>query len=468
MDGRTLRLGDGVLIETDDPVGLAAGLRALPERQGFARATDLIRPVDAVPGDGTLLVRGGGPLPDVLPHRPVEGREHVVPVVYDGEDLSAFGMSSDEVIARHAAGAYRVAYLGFSPGFAYLDGLDPALHLPRLDSPRPSVPALSVAVAGARTCIYPTSSPGGWRLLGRAVGITPFRVDADPPALFAPGDTVRFIAVRDRVATPATTPTPAVVTDGVRVLDGGAQTIVVHHPRTGYAHLGVPWSGSLDPRCWYRANQLVGNDFATPALEAAFRGPQLALGDRKAAIVWPGGEVVVDTGDLRKLPAWRCWIAIEGGIDVPLVLGSCTADLLGGLGPPPLRAGDVLAIGGQTHVRFVLFDSVPAAPDELVLSLEPGPDAHLLERAFGTWTVDPRSDRSALRLSGDATPHAEPTRTVGLVPGAVQLPPDGKPVVFLAGHPTTGGYPLVGWVRDPGALFNAAQLRPGRGLTLTS
>jgi allophanate hydrolase subunit 2 len=71
-------------------------------------------------------------------------------------------------------------------------------------------------------------------------------------------------------------------------------------------------------------------------------------------------------------------------------------------------------------------------------------------------------------LHGDAHPHAAPTRTVGLVPGAVQLPPDGRPVVFLAGHPTTGGYPLVGWVRDPAALWDAAQVRPGRTLRLTA
>ncbi|HVU74126.1 MAG TPA: carboxyltransferase domain-containing protein [Mycobacteriales bacterium] len=461
MDGRTLRLGDSRLIETDDPVGLAAGLRALTRS----------RPVDAVPGDGTLLVRGGGPLPDELPHVAVPGHEHVVPVVYDGADLESFGLPADEVVARHTAVPYRVAFLGFSPGFAYLDGLDPALHLPRLDAPRPSVPALSVAVAGARTCIYPTASPGGWRLLGRAVGITPFRPDADPPALFAPGDTVRFVAVRDRVETTATRPARPPVRDGVRVLDGGPQTVVVARPRVGYAHLGVPWSGALDPRCWHRANLLVGNEGEVPALEAVFRGPHLDLGGRRAAIVWPGGERVVTDGDLRRLPAWRCWIGLEGGIRVDPVLGSATSDTLGGLGPPPLRPGDGLPVRGEDGQRsdkaaFTATHPVEAPAAELVLALEPGPDAHLLERACGTWTVDPRSDRTALRLAGDASPHDAPTRTVGLVPGAVQLPPGGQPVVFLAGHPTTGGYPLVGWVRDHRALFEAAQLRPGRTVTL--
>ncbi|WP_433517051.1 5-oxoprolinase subunit B family protein [Nonomuraea sp. CA-143628] len=119
----------------------------------------------------------------------------VIPVVYDGEDLDSVaelaGMSVDDVIARHTGRELVVGWLGFAPGFAYLTGLDPALHLPRLATPRTSVPAGSVAIAGPYSAIYPTASPGGWRLLGRTTTRI-WDVDAEPPSLFRPGTRVRF------------------------------------------------------------------------------------------------------------------------------------------------------------------------------------------------------------------------------------------------------------------------------------
>lgn len=119
----------------------------------------------------------------------------VIPVVYDGEDLDSVaelaGMSVDDVIARHTGRELVVGWLGFAPGFAYLTGLDPALHLPRLATPRTSVPAGSVAIAGPYSAIYPTASPGGWRLLGRTTARI-WDVDAEPPSLFRPGTRVRF------------------------------------------------------------------------------------------------------------------------------------------------------------------------------------------------------------------------------------------------------------------------------------
>jgi len=126
------------------------------------------------------------------------GRLIDVPVRYDGADLDAVATHANfptsEVIARHAAAQYRVAMLGFAPGFPYLLGLDPALHMPRRAQPRLRVPAGSVAIGGAQTGIYPRELPGGWQLIGR----TPLRlfdVQADPPALLAPGDRVRFRAI---------------------------------------------------------------------------------------------------------------------------------------------------------------------------------------------------------------------------------------------------------------------------------
>jgi 5-oxoprolinase (ATP-hydrolysing) subunit B len=131
----------------------------------------------------------GTPSPNVLE----------IPVVYDGEDLDAVaaacGMSVGEVAHRHSAPVYTAAFCGFSPGFAYLIGGDPALRLPRRADPRTRVPAGSVAIAGEFSAVYPSASPGGWHLLGDT-SLAVWDVERDPPALIAPGSSVRFRPAR--------------------------------------------------------------------------------------------------------------------------------------------------------------------------------------------------------------------------------------------------------------------------------
>jgi len=124
-----------------------------------------------------------------------------IPVCYGGEygpDLDAVAahcrMTADEVVARHQAGDYRVAMIGFAPGFAYLLGLDAALHMPRRASPRLRIPAGSVAIGGAQTGIYPSELPAGWQIIGRTP-LSLFDAGRDPPCLLAPGDQVRFEAI---------------------------------------------------------------------------------------------------------------------------------------------------------------------------------------------------------------------------------------------------------------------------------
>lgn len=123
------------------------------------------------------------------------GRDHIVPVHYDGADLGEVarltGLSRDEVVRRHTEPWYHVYLLGFAPGFAYLGDLDPALVLARRGSPRKRVPAGSVAIAGEQTAIYPLDTPGGWHLIGRT-DLVLFDPGATPPALLQPGDRVRF------------------------------------------------------------------------------------------------------------------------------------------------------------------------------------------------------------------------------------------------------------------------------------
>jgi KipI family sensor histidine kinase inhibitor len=191
-------VGDAaLLIETEQPHRLNAAVRSLDR-------PDI---VDVVPGARTLLVtaspgtdlgRLGALIGDLtLPETRATGGEPMrVPVAYDGEDLdevaSMTGLTREEVVSRHTAGSYVVAYLGFSPGFGYLAGLDESLHVPRRDSPRTSVPAGSVAIAGPYGAVYPSPSPGGWRLLGHTT-LRMWDPDREPPSLLQPGTQVRFV-----------------------------------------------------------------------------------------------------------------------------------------------------------------------------------------------------------------------------------------------------------------------------------
>jgi len=181
------------LIELSDNDTARAVARVLAGRAGI---------VDVVPGHRTVLVTWEGerpPLDDVAP-APVgaTGRSAELAVTYDGVDLDDVaglaGLSREEVVARHTAASYVVAFLGFVPGFAYLLGGDERLRVPRLDTPRERVPAGSVALAGRYSGVYPRATPGGWRLLGRTDALL-FDADREPPALLAPGDRVRFVAV---------------------------------------------------------------------------------------------------------------------------------------------------------------------------------------------------------------------------------------------------------------------------------
>lgn len=136
------------------------------------------------------------PATTAAPVRPEpDGATAVIPVTYDGPDLDEVagetGLTSAEVIRRHTAPVYTVAFCGFSPGFAYLTGLDPVLVVPRHAEPRTRVPAGSVAVSGQYTSVYPRISPGGWRLLGRTTAVM-WDLAREQPALLTPGTKVRF------------------------------------------------------------------------------------------------------------------------------------------------------------------------------------------------------------------------------------------------------------------------------------
>lgn len=438
-----------------------------------------------------------------------DGRTVEIPVVYGGEhgpDLDAaareLGMSTETLVERHAAGDYTVAMIGFAPGFPYLSGLDPALALPRLATPRTRVPAGSVAIGGAQTGIYPRESPGGWRILGR----TPRRLfdpRRDPPALLAPGDRVRLRpaaagtveseapdeAASEAAATPATT---------LEVLAPGLLTTIQDPGRNGWRHLGVGCAGALDRGAAALANAMAGNPADAAVLEISLQGPALRL-PRPLRIAICGGAVDArfEDADGRRyaipgqrpvdLPAgilhvaavldgMRAWLAVAGGIDVPMVLGSRSTDLRGGFGGMhgrQLRRGDRLPLGPAPQLH-----EVPPQPDspgvpgwwiEPWADVRPGtpirfiPSNHPAARDLSgrDWQVDPRSNRQGLRLAG--APLAQPGGdgvSAAVAPGTVQLPPDGQPIVLLADAQTTGGYPRLGHVASAD-LPRLAQARPG-------
>lgn len=277
----------------------------------------------------------------------------------------------------------------------------------------------------------------------------------------------------------------------VTVLRTGPQALVQDLGRPGYAHLGVPPSGALDAGALRLANRLVGNPETAAGLELllgglalraqaactiAVTGPAVRLdvdghaADSHAAVyLWPGAVLRVEA----PLSGLRCWVALSGGVDVTPVLGSRATDLLAGLGPEPLRDGDELPLGPPAGVPAgvdVLAPTAVADPLTVPVLLGPREDwiddaAHRL--AVTGWTVGQSSNRVGLRLDGeplrrriDAELPSEP-----IVTGAVQVPGSGLPVVFLADHPVTGGYPVVAVVA-PDALPALAQARPGSTIRL--
>jgi biotin-dependent carboxylase-like uncharacterized protein len=277
----------------------------------------------------------------------------------------------------------------------------------------------------------------------------------------------------------------------LRVVEAGPALLVEDLGRPGWAHLGVPRSGALDPEALALANRLVGNPVETAGLEVLLGGCALeALSSVRLALTgapmplrvagrdvgW-GEPVSVQAGELVEIgPApsgLRGWLALAGGIQVPEVLGSRSTDTLSGLGPPPVAGGDELLVGDAPATYVAEARAVPAAQDDggTVLALRWGPrhgwftDEALGRLMSSVYEVSPDSDRVGLRLTAGAAGRLERSvddelASEGIVLGAVQVPSDGQPLIFLADHPVTGGYPVVGVV-DRHDVARCAQLRPG-------
>lgn len=473
-------------------------------------------------------------------------RTFEVPVTYGaGADAATLterlGLAWPDIAGLHAAGKYTVAYVGFTPGFPYLHGLDPRLRTPRRVRPRPDVPAGAVAMAGAQAGIYPDAGPGGWWVLG-TTSFPLFMPDRPEPTVLRAGDEVRFVPqargggdppladaqARDQASTatraydrvprgvptvgsrgdPAEHPAAESPTEPlVTVLEVWPESASLQgRPRVGVGRHGLAEAGALDQRLLLALHLAVGApldgasiEFPVPhaalraeastvaafggAATASLRGEELTPG---APFEWRAGDVLA----LRPAPAGprqRAGVpvlSVAGGLAPlgghaghPLLAAGGSTDVRGRVGGFGrwLRAGDVLA-GGPTRggppVRRAAGAALGHYPRELGLRLYPGAHAgaagfaHLMSRTFVVSErsrmgvrLEPRSERDTRGVPVTGT---ETSR--GMPLGAVQLPPDGRPLVLLADRGRTGGYPVVGVVARVD-LAGLAQARAGTVVT---
>ncbi len=397
------------------------------------------------------------------------GATHTIGVVYDGEDLAsvaaAIGQSAQDVVALHSGAEYRVAMLGFLPGFAYLRGLPPELRLPRR-APRPRVPANSVAIAAEYGGVYPFASPGGWHLLGRAANFQAFGASG---AALAIGDVVRFVAIAadEASASPPQAPreAPSETAFGrphLEVTRAAAIALPVDGGRPGRMHEGVPPGGPLVRSLLAQANESAGNAPDACALEiygtlevTARGGPVVVADDASGPITLREGQthLVSTEGRMRVR-----YLALGGGVDAPVVLGSRCALLLAGIGRV-FRRGDRLFPDAATPLRNARPLAQPGlARADAPVAILPGPDAAdvaLEELARQELRIAAASDRTGTRLEGPplvrrsgtsalegATASTMSRRSTPMVMGAIELTPSGL-IVLGPDHPTTGGYPVV-------------------------
>lgn len=481
---------------------LARLLRDVPGvRETIPTLRSVLIVCDPLSADFTAIaetaVRIAGRLP---PDSGKTDRVIEVPVVYGGEagpDLSDLarrcGMAAGEVIRLHSAQEYLVYMLGFAPGFAYLGIVHDAIRVPRLSSPRLRVPAGSVGVADALTGIYPLQTAGGWRLIGRTplAIYDPHRAD---PVTFRPGDRVRFVPVA-RADFPPPSREPSGAPRAPRhpifeVIEPGLYTTVQDLGRPGYRALGVPGSGAMDAPSFRIGNLLAGNTADAAGLECTAPGPVLRVLDH-ATVVIAGADlspsldgaalemwspVQIRPGGILRFGAPRsgtwAYVAVSGGIDTPPALGSAATYVPGGLGGDAGRralAGDVFGRGEGARRPVQDASARPPLPGgDVSVRVIPGPQEEWFAAggldAFwnGIYHVTVHADRAGLRLEGPVIAHrgTEEMLSDGMLPGAVQVPPGGQPIVIMPDGPTTGGYPKIGVVATAD-LRLLAQARPG-------
>jgi biotin-dependent carboxylase-like uncharacterized protein len=279
----------------------------------------------------------------------------------------------------------------------------------------------------------------------------------------------------------------------LETLRTGPLALVQDLGRVGLAHIGVTRSGAADRRSHTLANRLVANPDDRATIEVTFGGfsARVRGGDVDIAVTGADtgpsvGENMFGTNSIQHVrdgevislgaphSGLRSYLAVRGGIDVTPVLGSRSYDVMSAIGPLPLQSGDVLPVGEHTD-EYPELDQAPVAPisEHLVeLLAVPGPredwlvDSDALVHTI--WMASDRSDRVGMRLEGRPLRYRSPDRVLpseGATRGAIQVPPNGLPVILGPDHPVTGGYPVVGVIADED-IDKVAQVRPGQYVRL--
>lgn len=447
-----------------------------------------------------------------------------IPVIYGGEhgpDLAESAkrsvLSEQQFIERHIESTYAVAMIGFAPGFPYLCGLDETLVQPRHVSPRMKVPSGAVGIAGNQTGVYPVSSPGGWQIIGRTAKQL-FQPAEPEPFLLMPGDTVKFVQVEefseqpivdDNINNPIKMETNPHSISALRVIKPGLFTTIQDTGRKRWQAYGVSVGGAMDSRSMRVANLLVGNDEDDAVLEFTLVGGSYYV-ESDLLIALSGADLGATVDGMRlpmNKPLWlhsgtilafsraeygsRCYMAVAGGIDVPLMLGSRSTDSrarIGGGAGRALIEGDSLsclqanprAIGLQStlrakalatnaqwstvdwfsevmkYSRYIKVRVLLGAEWEMFL---PESQQRILEDHY---RMEASSDRMGLRLAGAALFMKTNKELVshGVAPGTIQVPSNGQPIILGAGCQPTGGYPKIAHVISAD-LPKLAQAVPG-------
>lgn len=478
---------------------------------------------------GLRIIKGNG----------LSGKLVEIPVVYQGEDLDEVAkilkIDRDDVIARHTKSDYRVAFCGFAPGFAYLSGGDPIFDVPRRASPRQSIAAGAVGLAGKFSGIYPRPSPGGWQLIGRT-NLQMFDLGREQPALLNPGDSVHFVDVTQDYQNDkaSSSKTISFVKNHETAKHYGASLGNEQHltrekrqksekaggknckiAQTGLtaakgdneqsdrtavfkicstllpisfqdsgrlfqSSQGISPSGALDQGAMKAANLAVGNDADFPVLELTY-GNARFLALQKAVIAFTGAtlpitiqpatnEIIkcdknrplaIDEGDEITLgvpiAGFRSYMALRGGFAVKRVLHSASFDSLSNLGARPMVGGEVVFAGNKAGLKPVILSVeegcfLPKAGETVVLDVVMGPRTDWFDKASivhfleNSWQVTAASNRIGIRLENDRPLKRAFTGELpseGTVTGAIEVPSNGKPVLFLRDRPVTGGYPVI-------------------------
>ncbi len=270
----------------------------------------------------------------------------------------------------------------------------------------------------------------------------------------------------------------------ITVVEAGQLTSFQDLGRSGFAHLGVPQAGAADSLSLRHANLLVGNPQNCTALEMILQGPTLRF-DSDAVVAFAGGRlepsldgmllpmyqsVAIHAGQTlacgRLQSGVRSYLAVAGGFSPPATLASTSSDTFAGLGPPLLRAGDVLACETRTLQSGWYLRKPPEFAPQATVRVMPGPhDDWFSPEALdtflnGSYAVRADSDRTGLRLKGSRIPRANNGElpSQGMVSGAIQVPGDGQPIILLGNHGTTGGYPVIAVVNADSGLLAARSI----------